>query len=95
MSGDDELTAENVAMMAAERLQRVDGFGPWGQALPDDHEPWRGLAIATIGVCANGSWTELYLTAEPLTAPEPEFDWGARADDAHDAQVDRELGVTP
>lgn len=24
-----------------------------------------------------------------------ELDWGARADDAHDAQVDRENGVTP
>lgn len=101
MSGDDELTAEIVAMAAAERLQQVDGFGPWGQATYEDvgSARFRGQAAAYIAVRTpnGGDITQLYLTAEPVvsTLGEPEFDWGARADEARDVQIDRENGVTP
>jgi hypothetical protein len=101
MSGDDELTAENVAMMAAERLQQVDGFGPWGQATYEDvgSAQFRGQAAAYIAVRTpnGGDITQLYLTADPVPVEYavPEFDWGARADRDRDAAIDRENGVTP
>ena len=98
MSGDDELTAEIVAMAAAERLQQVDGFGPWGQATADDvyTASRRGQAGAYIAVMTpGGEFTQLYLTADrvPVEYTEPEFDWGARADEARDAAIDQANGV--
>ena len=78
---------------------QLDGYSVWTEVGP---ERWseagsQGAATAYLEIVTPGEELaeRAHLIAFPMPVDPPKFDDGAAADRAHDAQVDREIGVTP
>ena len=93
------MNAQEIAYVAAENLDRAEGFGAWRVVTParwkapeSDRRARASIEILLPGTCAIAT-AHLVADREPVEHSLPVFDDGAAADRAHDAEIDRQNGV--